>query len=381
MTLRMEQVLPEMRAVIKGHVQQLDAIARGLDAAQSRLESWAADPAATNSRILAAMAESPRPFALCAHEPATFALDPPPVRPVIVVAADGSSIAPDRFSPVPCYVINTGYVSLPYGTLSAVAMGAEATVGPKSLLLAAEDDGTEAVDARGFGVELLRDVLELERGEDLAAHAMESGETVLLLDGTLLPWDLDAVHIAESVRADALARTEATLSRLRAFGPGLSLGAYISATRAAEVSTSLAALAGSGPLPFADAAIFRRLLEDGQRSALFKSQSRRSGRVETRLKSHGVAFFYLRIGADVARVELPDWAASESQVARLHTTLVAQCLGCDGYPRALQEAHEQAVISGADRIAFSRLLEREAWVAGLAALGGGKAESKRRRAI
>jgi hypothetical protein len=381
MTLRMEQVLPEMRAVIKGHVQQLDAIARGLDAARSRLDSWAAEPAAINSRVLAAMAESARPFALSTHEPVTLAREPSPPAPVTVVAADGSSIAPDRFSPVPCYVINTGYVSLPYGTSSPIALGAEATVGPKSLLLAAEDDGTEAVDARGFGVELLRDVLELERGEDLAAHAMESGETVLLLDGTLLPWDLDAINIAEPVRADALARTEATLSRLRAFGPGLSLGAYISATRAAEVSTSLAALGGGGPVPFADAAIFRRLLGDGQRSAVFMSQSRRSGRVETRLKSHAVAFFYLRIGADVARVELPEWAASERQVARLHTTLVAQCFGCDGYPRALQEAHEQAVISGADRVAFSRLLEREAWAEGLATLSGGKATSKRRRAI
>jgi hypothetical protein len=134
-------------------------------------------------------------------------------------------------------------------------------------------------------------------------------------------------------------------------------------------------------MPRADAPIFRRLLADGERSALFRSQSRRGERVEKLLSTHAVGFFYLRAGDDIARVELPLWAASQPQLDRLHATLVDQCLRCGGYPRALQEAHEQAVISGADRQAFARLLEREASAQGAFAPSTGKSASKRRRAV
>ena len=94
-----------------------------------------------------------------------------------------------------------------------------------------------------------------------------------------------------------------------------------------------------------------------------------------------VAFFYLRTGGDVARVELPIWAATPDRVARLHATLIDQCARCDGYPRALQEAHEQAVISGGDRQQFARLLETEAARQRVFAALNGKQSSKRRRAV
>jgi hypothetical protein len=141
-------------------------------------------------------------------------------------------------------------------------------------------------------------------------------------------------------------------------------------------------LGGGGPAwPRADAPLFGRLLADGERSALFHSQSVRSERVETLLAEHAVAFFYVRIGSDIARVEMPAWAAATEQVDRLHAALVDQCRRCNGYPRALQEAHEQAVISGSDRAAFARLLERESFAQGLQPGTGGKAASKRRRAV
>jgi hypothetical protein len=381
MTLRLEQVVPDIRAVITGYLRQAEMAATGLDAAGAALDSWAASPDAADRRILDQMTGDPRPFALSCDEPLNAARPAPAFRPVTVVAADGSSISPDRFAPVPCFVVNVGYVSLPYGTAGRAFLGAEAITGPKSLIVAAEDDGSDTVDARGLGVELQRDVAELERGHDLAADAAAAGDTVLLLDGTLLPWDLDARHIAEAVRVDALDRTNASLNRLRELGPAVSLGAYVSATRAAEVVTSLQALAGTPSLPRADAPLFRRLLGDGERSALFRSQSRRGERVEKLLAAHAAVFFYLRVGDDLARVELPQWAASKAQVERLHATIVDQCRRCEGYPRALQEAHEQAVINGADRQAFSRLLERESSARGLFGPAAGKAASKRRRAV
>jgi hypothetical protein len=127
--------------------------------------------------------------------------------------------------------------------------------------------------------------------------------------------------------------------------------------------------------------VFRGLLAPGERSALFHSRSTRRGSVESLLPGHEVALFYLRVQDDIARVELPAWAASPMQLDRLHATILDQCERCEGYPRALQEAHEQAVISAADREQFQRLLERLAGDAGIRTPLNGKQHSKRRRSI
>ncbi|MDE2933645.1 MAG: DNA double-strand break repair nuclease NurA, partial [Chloroflexota bacterium] len=133
--------------------------------------------------------------------------------------------------------------------------------------------------------------------------------------------------------------------------------------------------------PLTDGDVFRGLLAPGERSAIFHSRSSRRGSVESLLPGHDVALFYLRVGDDVARVELPTWAATPAQVDRLHATLVDQCERCEGYPRALQEAHEQAVISASDREQFERLLDRLAGDVGIRSPLNGKQQSKRRRSI
>ena len=67
-------------------------------------------------------------------------------------------------------------------------------------------------------------------------------------------------------------------------------------------------------------------------------------------------FYYLNGGAEIARVEVPDWLAEDTELLALsQAMLVKQCeLGLD-YPVPISEAHEQAVISGHDREEFRRL--------------------------
>ena len=73
---------------------------------------------------------------------------------------------------------------------------------------------------------------------------------------------------------------------------------------------------------------------------------------------HGVAFFYLRTEEEIGRVEIPDWvAADEALLALAHSLVVEQCRLGPGYPVALKEAHEQAVVTGADRQYFIELVE------------------------
>lgn len=386
MTLRLEQLAGSLPGFVERYREGLDEMEAGLHAASSALDAWSADPGAADASIRAFMAGSSEPYALSFGEPPAATFDSAPLGPVTVVAADGSSIEPDRFAPVQCYVINTGFIVLPYGSGQDPEIGSMPEIGPARPGHDGRDDsGVEEHTLRGWGVNLRRDVRELELGAIHAATRAASGPTVLLLDGTLFPWDLDSRQVAERTRDELRERTQAALDSLAACASTLTMGAYISGSRSADVAASLRALGGRPDLswPMSDSQVFARLLGHGQRSALFRAKSERVGRVEAQFSpAHQVCFFYLRTGGDIARVELPHWVAAEpARVALLHASLVDQCKRCGGYPRVLQEAHEQAVISIGDRLQFSRLLEAEADRQGLHAGHSGKSMSKRRRAL
>ncbi len=386
MTLRMEQVAAQLPSFLENYRRRLADTAAGLELAERALAGWAEDRAAGDAAIQAAMQHSPEPYALSFGERPDAGFGAPAPGPVVVVAADGSSIEPDRWAAASCYVINAGFVVLPYGLDQDPEAGSIPEVGPPVVAHDGRDDsGAEERTLRGWGVNLRRDARELEVGARYACDRVPAGPVVLLLDGTLFPWDLDSRQVSEPTREEVRARTQAALDSLAQCGANLSMGAYISGSRSADVVTSLRALSGGGGTawPLGDAQLFARLLGDGERSAIFRASSQRTRRVESMFSpSHQVCFFYLRAGDDLARVELPHWVAEEAErVDRLQATLVDQCRRCDGYPRALQEAHEQAVISAGDRLQFSSLLDRLSRDVGLRAPGNGKSMSKRRRAL
>ena len=67
-------------------------------------------------------------------------------------------------------------------------------------------------------------------------------------------------------------------------------------------------------------------------------------------------FFYLHTGAEVARIELPAWASEDREMlSRVHALAYDQSRKGNGYPLALAEAHELAVIRVAERDAFFSL--------------------------
>ena len=66
----------------------------------------------------------------------------------------------------------------------------------------------------------------------------------------------------------------------------------------------------------------------------------------------------MRVGRELARVEVPCWVADEPHlVDQVHGLVYDQCLRGQGYPVALARAHEQAVVRGGDRRAFRRMVE------------------------
>ena len=68
---------------------------------------------------------------------------------------------------------------------------------------------------------------------------------------------------------------------------------------------------------------------------------------------HRIGFFYLHVGTEVVRVEIPQWVAAEPTLLDLvHTVAYDQACKGGGYPVALAEAHQRAVIRGAERELF-----------------------------
>ena len=98
-----------------------------------------------------------------------------------------------------------------------------------------------------------------------------------------------------------------------------------------------------------------RLLAPGWRSPLYRTNS--SVPRDYYGAGRQVCFFYLNAGTEIGRVEMPSWVAEDETLRPLtHALIWDQCQRGQGYPAALSEAHEQAVIKGADRRAFRRML-------------------------
>ena len=131
---------------------------------------------------------------------------------------------------------------------------------------------------------------------------------------------------------------------------------------------------------FDDRELFEVLLEPGHRSPLYQP-SRLAARFALGLTvgEEWNSFFYLHGGGEIARVEVPDWLADDPELLALsHAMLVKQCELGLGYPVAISEAHEQAVITGHDREEFRRLTLMLLEQRGLPTPESAKATSKRR---
>ncbi len=98
--------------------------------------------------------------------------------------------------------------------------------------------------------------------------------------------------------------------------------------------------------PLRDTAVWTIELQPGQRSALWRS----SARILDLYGDHTIYFCYVHVGTEIARIEVPAWVAENSTLLEQSLALMlAQVQKGYGYPVALAEAHNQAVVRGGDR--------------------------------
>jgi len=319
-----------------------------------------------------------------------------------LVATDGSQIDVERHGMAACYVINVGRVFLRYGARPAAKLSSR-----PALYYREEDlylsDGVRRIAIEGNYLSARRDVEEGVALADLADEFL-SGDLpcAALQDGTLVRWTLAGAE--KFVQEHFLRPYLAYLERMRV--RGIPVASYISRPRAPEVAGTIRLMLcpdvklaegrgakcaecsdmAAGRTPschvcqgLTDADILADMLGEGQRGPLFASMSR----VNVELYGpHLIHFFYLRVGREVARVEIPRWVAEETAAVDLvHTLIYDQCVKGQGYPVALARAHEQAIVRAADRRAFLGMVEGSLLRAELPATDSRKRESKERQAL
>jgi hypothetical protein len=294
-----------------------------------------------------------------------------------VLATDGSHIDVDRHKSTRCYLINIGAVALSYGQNPRAFLDSFPSLyfGDEELVIAPDGDKGRAQLIEGPLLGIKRNVDECHRLLELAKELPKDSQSLALLDGSLSLWQLEAYpkFVTEALLTNGFLRHLEEMRRLNA-ERRLALASYISFPRSTDVVNTLrVALCPKETLDtdkdcktcpskeceavagVQDREIFESILAEGERSALFSSQSKV---VRDNYGGHWVYFFYLRTDDEIARVEIPQWVAQDKDLLNLtHGLVLDQCRRGQGYPVALSEAHEQAVVTGADRENFWQLVE------------------------
>ena len=322
-----------------------------------------------------------------------------------VVAADGSHIGVDRHMPARCFLINTGVAALTYGSRPDADLRNQPRLYARDDELVIRDVETSMEQLiEGTVLGAMRTVEEIRALADAVRGLPADTPTLALLDGSLMMLGLVGQGFHDFVLRELIEEGfVAALNGLRELAQHrtLAVASYISLPGHAEVVRALRGavcgydsddrrrgcrLVGPGPKPcdrcvggVRDREVFARLLESGDRSAMFATSSRV---VSNHYGDTGVHFFYANVGEEVARVEMPSWVAEDkSALGLVHALLVDQCVRGDGYPVALMEAHEQAVVAGPDRRLFVELVEGALHSQRLPVFTSEKDRSKRLRSL
>jgi hypothetical protein len=319
----------------------------------------------------------------------------PITTPHIVLATDGSQIAPSRHEIAYCYLINIGRVAIYYNSGIYPLLDNVPEVFYKT---------EDLYKARQWGIQteqwmtLKRTVAENVALANLAIATIGSHPQSPMLafsDGALVHWEMDEIpaDARSQLLPDILAAWDDLKSRR------IPIAGYISAPRAAEATNFLRLQicpfeqpdchthCSTKPLdsapcsqiqPLRDGTLWSRLLKVGECSPLWKNQAR----ILQEYGEHQIYFCYLHVGTEIARIEMPAWTALDAEMrSQALQIILAQVQKGYGYPVVLAEAHNQAVVTGSDRRRFFAILEQQMVKSGLRNITTSYKESRKRSSI
>ena len=316
-----------------------------------------------------------------------------------IVASDGSQLDVERHGMAICYLLNIGEVLIQYGYNNYAVLRSTPTLGFRDHDLYITT-GMRRLPIEGQLLNAKRDAAE---GMALAQLADEflvkvpDMPAIALQDGTLMRWNL--ANSDDEVRAVLLDPYLAALDALKA--RRVPVASYISRPRSPEMLGMVRLMlcpdvdvpAGRGAVcdrcsdvaagrqpsctpcnDLADADIAIQQLADGERGPVYLSMARANREY---YREHRIHFFYLRVGSEIARVEVPAWVVADAQMLdTVHAIIYDQAMRGQGYPVALARAHEQAVIKASDRRMFLDMVEQSLLKNEMPALNSRKRDSK-----
>jgi hypothetical protein len=303
---------------------------------------------------------------------------PPPAQEYAVLGIDGSQIYPERhMSGIGCFVVNTGGCLLHYGQSSSVELFSTPQVLiPEHL---SDDFGHFSLDM----VDLQREATEFAIAYKKSLQALERLPQTLpqqrppfifLFDGSLIFWHLEGKPL--EVR-DAFLRVY--LDTLQKFyDQAIVMVGYISMPKSRELvnlvriglcrfnrANCIKCHAAFSDFPcnavdaVIDAHLCSTLLHKHTRTNIFYSTSKIVDHYPSFLKP---AFFYMDVGSEVVRLEVPTWVVNDpSAIDLICAITIDQVTKGHGYPVALAEAHEQAVIRSTDRDFFYHVMSKRSF--------------------
>jgi hypothetical protein len=314
-----------------------------------------------------------------------------------VLATDGSQIAPSHHEIAYCYLINTGRVVLRYGQNRHPLLDSvpEVFYRPEDLYISRQW-GIRTEEWMGYRRTVSEAVVLAELATEMAtAQPLTAPIPALaMVDGSLIHWFLDS--LPDAAQQQILPAILAAWEQLKA--ARIPLVGYLSAARSGEAmnflrlqscpylapdcQTHCFGQTEQAPCqvfsPLRDSALWGLLLEPGQRGAIWRS----SAKILEGYGDHHVYFCYIHMGSEMARVEFPAWVAEDAELLNTALSLtLTQVQKGYGYPVALAEAHNQAVVRSGDRARFFALLEQQMMQAGLRNIGTSYKEARKRGSI
>ncbi|MEH2354945.1 MULTISPECIES: DNA double-strand break repair nuclease NurA [unclassified Nostoc] len=309
-----------------------------------------------------------------------------------VIATDGSQIAPNHHEIAYCYLLNIGRVVLHYGQNRHPLLDSlpEVFYRPEDLYMSRQW-GIRTEEWMSFR----RTASETTVLAELACDAAQKETPALaMVDGSLIYWFLEQLPM--DARDRILPPILEAWQQMR--DARIPLMGYLSASRSIETMNFLRLLACPHPAPdckshcpnqlekvpckifeqLRDTSVWATRLKPGQRSTLWRSNS-------PILELYGdqtIYFCYVHVGTEIARIEVPAWVAENAiMLDQALGLMLAQVQKGYGYPVAIAEAHNQAVVKGGDRARFFALLEQQMIKAGLKNVGTSYKEARKRGSI
>lgn len=317
-----------------------------------------------------------------------------------VIATDGSHIEVDRHQSVQCYLLNISEIMLRYGSQPDALLASipRLYAGNKNLVISPPDGRGREQLVEGNLLAARRSIEECRHLADMALKLPGESTTLALLDGTLMLWGLEPYpEYVTDIMLDKGLIIEFDRLKQAAIDKKIVFGSYISSPRSTDVVNALRIAVCPHELAdcdhycdakthdcsdmagITDSQLFAELLAPGERSEIFSSRSKI---LKSHYDRHEILFFYLRVDDEIARVEIPAWVARErTNIDLMHGLLLDQCRKGNGYPVALSEAHEQAVVTSSDRENFWQLVESTLIEDHLPVQTTGKSRSKKMRWI